>query len=49
MNPQKKFYQRKLAKHKAIVARRVVARKLARASYYVMRDHVPFKPEQLSS
>jgi len=47
--PARKFYQRKLSKRNAIVARKALAHKLARASYYVMRDNVCFKPEQLFS
>jgi len=47
--PAKIFYQRKCSKRNSIVARKALAHKLARASYYVMRDHVPFKPEQLFS
>jgi len=47
--PAKMFYQRKSSKRNIIVARKALAHKLARASYYVMRDHVPFKPEQLFS
>lgn len=38
----KKFYQRKQAKSKSVVARMAVAHKLARACYYVLRDQVPF-------
>ena len=34
----KRYYQRKSAKSKRIVALKAVAHKLARASYYVMRD-----------
>ncbi|MFW2372463.1 MAG: hypothetical protein ACN4GM_05025, partial [Gammaproteobacteria bacterium] len=30
-----------------IVARKALAHKLARASYYVMRDNMPFKSNQL--
>ena len=37
-----RFYQRKLAKTKAVVAIKAVSNKLARASYYVMRDQVPY-------
>ncbi len=44
-----RFYQRKQAKRNIIVARKALAHKLARASYYVMRDNIPFKPEQLFS
>ena len=36
------FYQRKRAKTNGIVAIKAVAHKLARASFYVMRDQVPF-------
>jgi len=42
-----RFYQRKTAKRNAILARKALAHKLARASYYVMRDKVPFQPERL--
>jgi transposase len=45
--PANQFYQRKCSKRNVIVARKALAHKLARASYYVMRDNVPFKPEQL--
>jgi len=38
----KRFHQRKKARTKAVVATKAVAHKLARASYYVMRDQVPF-------
>jgi transposase len=37
-----RFYQRKKAKTKAVVALKAVAHKLSRACYYVMRDQVPF-------
>jgi transposase len=37
-----RFYQRKKAKTHRVVAIKAVAHKLARASYYVMRDEVPF-------
>jgi transposase len=42
-----KYYQRKSAKRNEIVARKAIANKLARASYYIMRDKVPFKEEAL--
>jgi len=42
-----RFYQRKLAKTNRIVAVRALAHKLARASYYVMRDKVEFDPDRL--
>ena len=38
----KSFYQRKKAKSKGVVAIKAVAHKLCRASYYIMRDRVPF-------
>ena len=38
----KSFYQRKKAKSKGVVALKAVAHKLCRASYYIMRDQVPF-------
>lgn len=47
--PANKFYQRKCSKRNAILARKALAHKLARASYYVMKDHVPFKPDKLFS
>jgi len=47
--PANRFYQRKCSKRNAIVARKSLAHKLARASYYVMKDHVPFKSERLFS
>jgi transposase len=39
-----RFYQRKLAKSNknTVLARKAMAHKLARACYYIMRDHVPF-------
>jgi len=42
-----RFYQRKLAQRNRIVATKALAHKLARASFYVMRDQVPFKPDML--
>lgn len=41
----KRFAQRKRAQRNGIVANRALAHKLARASYFVMRDKVDFKPE----
>jgi transposase len=38
----KSFSQRKKAKTKVVVAIKAVAHKLCRASYYIMRDRVPF-------
>ena len=43
----KRFYQRKMAKRNRVVAIKAVAHKLARASYYVMRDQVPFDSAKL--
>jgi len=37
-----RFYQRKMARTNRIVALKAVAHKLARASYYIMRDQVAF-------
>jgi len=45
--PAKHYYQRKMAKSKRVIALKAVAHKLARASYYVMRDQVPFDPNKL--
>jgi transposase len=36
------FYQRKEAKTNGIVASKALSNKIARASYYIMRDQVPF-------
>ena len=41
------FYQRKRAKTNGIVAIKALSNKLARASYYIMRDQVPYDPEKL--
>lgn len=43
----KRFYQRKAAQRNRVVALKAVAHKLARASYYVMRDQVPFDSGKL--
>jgi transposase len=40
-----RFAQRKRAKRNGIVANRALAHKLARASFYVMRDKVDFDPD----
>jgi len=39
----RRFYERKQARTHRVVALKAVAHKLARASYYVMRNQVPFK------
>jgi transposase len=41
--PVRRFYERKQARTHRVVALKAVAHKLARASYYVMRDRVPFE------
>jgi len=41
--PVSRFYERKKARTHRVVALKAVAHKLARASFYVMRDQVPFK------
>jgi transposase len=41
--PVRRFYERKQARTHRVVALKAVAHKLARASYYVMRDRVPFR------
>jgi transposase len=43
----KRFYERKKAKTNGIVAIRATAHKLARASYYMLKDQVPFEAERL--
>ncbi len=42
-----RFYQRKMAKTNSIVAIKALSNKLARASYYVMRDRVPYDGSKL--
>ncbi len=44
--PVRRFYERKQARTHRVVALKAVAHKLARASYYVMRDQVPFEVER---
>jgi len=41
------YYNRKLAKSNRMVAHNALAHKLARASYYIMRDRVSFMSERL--
>jgi transposase len=41
------FYKRKKAKKNGIVAIKALSNKLARASYYVMRDQVPYDAKLL--
>lgn len=42
-----RFYQRKRAKSKNVIAIKALSNKLARASYYLMRDKVPFEAKKL--
>jgi len=42
-----KFYQRKLAKTNRIVATKSLSNKIARGSYYIMRDQVPYDADKL--
>jgi transposase len=42
-----RFYQRKMAESNSIVATKALANKICRASYYMMRDHVPFDESNL--
>jgi transposase len=42
-----RYFQRKRAATNGIIANRALAHKLARASYYVLRDQVPFNPDRL--
>lgn len=44
--PVRRFYERKQARTHRVVALKAIAHKLARASYYVMRDQVPFQIER---
>jgi len=42
----KKYYERKKARTNPVLALRAVAHKMARACFYVLRDHVPFQAAQ---
>ena len=42
-----RFYQRKKSGRNGIVAIKALSNKIARASYYIMRDQVPFDEERL--
>ena len=46
-DPAQKFYQRKLAKSNKVIAKKALSAKLARASYYMIRDQVPFDSDLL--
>ena len=41
------FYNRKLKERNSPVAHNALANKLARAAYYIMRDHVSYEEEKL--
>jgi len=41
------FYQRKRAQRNGTVAIKALSNKVARASYYIMRDQVPYDPDKL--
>jgi transposase len=43
----KRFYQRKLAKTKKVVAIKALCNKLAKASYYIIKDQVSFDAKKL--
>jgi transposase len=42
----KRFYDRKKSRTNELVALRTISHKLARASFYVLHDQVPFRPER---
>ena len=43
----KRFYQSKKAKRNAIVATKALSNKICRASYYIMRDQIPYEEARL--
>ena len=43
----RQYYQKKISKTKTVVAIKALASKLARASYFVMRDQVDFEATRL--
>lgn len=45
-SPIKRWYDRKRSKRHRVVALKAVAHKLARAAYYMLRDHRPFRLER---
>jgi transposase len=45
--PSRDFYNRKLNQTNAAVAHNALAHKLARAAYYIMRDHVEFEEAKM--
>jgi len=44
-----RFYQRKMAKANRVLAIKALSNKLARASYYMMKDNVAYDPDKLFS
>ena len=46
--PARRFYERKKGKRMAVVAMKALAHKLARATYYMMRDRKPFEIQRCS-
>jgi len=42
-----RFYQRKMANKNNIVATKALSNKICRASYYVMRDQVPWEVDRV--
>jgi transposase len=47
--PCRRFYDRKLHHTNPKVAHNALAHKLARAAYYIMKDHVPYQEEKMFS
>lgn len=45
--PSRNFYNRKLNQTNASVAHNALAHKLARAAYYIMKDHVEFEEDKM--
>jgi hypothetical protein len=43
----RKYHQRKLSKTKQVVATKVLACKLSKAAYFIMRDQEEFKTEKI--
>ena len=43
----RRFFQKKKAKRNGIVAVKALSNKLCRASYYIMRDHIPYDEAKL--
>lgn len=43
----RKFYQRKIAKVKKVVAIKALSNKISKATYYMMRDQVEYDPKKL--